>query len=110
MVGYKGVRIMLTLDQDIHLLLEQWAAKQRLPLASFAKSILEREVLAAQLRGECGDGNSVTDAAPYVAFTRAIAGIGNIDPLELQKLADTLGVDSTVLAKKLKECCNANKK
>ena len=105
MAEYKGIRVMLTLDPRIHGLLEQWAASKRLPLASFAKSILETEVLAAESRGECGNGASV-DPAAYIAYTRAIAGIGTIDPLELQRLADNLGVDSAVLAAKLKECNN----
>lgn len=101
MAEYKGIRVMLTLDKRIHELLEQWATSNRLPLASFAKSILEKEVLAAEARGDCGVGNIVVDAAAYIAYTRAIAGLGHIDPLELQRLADTLGVDSTVLAKAL---------
>lgn len=105
---YKGARVALTLDQDIYSLLEQWASRQRIPIASFAKSILEKEILAAQLRGDCGDSNSVADTAPYIAYIKAIAGIGSIDPLDLQKLADSLGVDSTVLALKLKECLQCN--
>lgn len=101
MADYKGERIMLTIDPPIYKLLEQWAKRNHIKVASFTTAILTKEVLAAESRGECGDISSPTDASAYIAYTRAIAGLGQIDPFELQKLADNLGVDSTVLAKAL---------
>jgi hypothetical protein len=101
MADYKGERIMLTIDPPIYKLLEQWAKRNHIKVASFTTAILTREVLAAESRGECGEISSPTDASPYIAYTRAIAGVGTIDPFELQKLADSLGVDSAMLAAKI---------
>jgi hypothetical protein len=101
MGAHKGNRFLVTMDSRLYVLLEQWAESKRMPVASLAKSILELEILDAEKRGECGDMPNPTDASPYIAYTKAIAGVGSIDPFELQKLADSLGVDSAMLAAKI---------
>jgi hypothetical protein len=107
---HKGSRFLVTMDQRLYGLLEQWADSKRMPVASLAKSILELEILDAEKKGEFDGCIALTpDASPYIAYTKAIAGVGSIDPFELQKLADSLGVDSAMMAAKINGEKNACK-
>jgi hypothetical protein len=85
----RGRKIMLTMDADVYDLLEQWAELKCIAISSFAKSILEIQVLEAEKRGECGHAG----ADDYNSYVRAIAGTGSIQPAALKRIANSLGVE-----------------
>jgi len=111
-------KLSISLSSGLYIALLQWAAKEDNNPTSLAtdliSALIREEIRRGKLTYEDKEGQPLerdsSDTTPYVAYIKAIAGIGSIDPLDLQKLADSLEVDSTVLAQKLKECCNANKK